>query len=143
VVSIDKVLIVLRRDCDELAKRYISTKFAVEVTCDVLDALQRIRNEKYKIAILDMGSNRICGLDLLKIIRSNPNNYHLKIIVTAKNYNYQHIQECFRQGADFFIKLPFEIGEIEKIYDNLKDFDDYVDLEAIARYNQFRWISEI
>ncbi|NLD26758.1 MAG: response regulator [Acholeplasmataceae bacterium] len=139
----DKVLIVLRRDCNELAKQYISRKFDVEVCCDVVEALQKIKITNYKMVILDMGSNRICGMDLLRIIRTNPCNHHLKIIVTAKNYNYKYIQESFKQGADFFIKLPFKIEEIETLYDNLKQFDDYVDLEAIAKYNKFNWLSEI
>jgi DNA-binding NtrC family response regulator len=139
----DKVLIVLRRDCKELSKEFKSNKFEVDLFCDVISALQKIRQERYKMVIIDMCSNRICGLDLLKIIRSNPHNYHLKIVITAQNYNYKYIKECFEQGADFFIKLPFKIEEVEKIYDNLRAFDDYVDLEAIAKHNQFEWYSEI
>ncbi|MGI6768454.1 MAG: response regulator [Bacilli bacterium] len=139
----DKVLIVLRRGCEELAEQLTSRKFKVELVCDVLMALQRIKNEKYKIVVLDMGSNRINGLDLLRIIRSNPNNHHLKIIITSRNYNYKYIQKCFAQGADFFIKFPFEMKDIERIYTHLKSLDDYVDLEAIARYNQFEWLTQI
>ncbi|MFY9422101.1 MAG: response regulator [Bacilli bacterium] len=139
----DKVLFVLRRGCEELAADYKSDLFETELVCDVLLALKKIKNKKYKLVILDLGSNRICGLDLLKIIRSNPNNHHLKIIITARNYNYKYIQECFSQGADFFIKFPFPISEIEKIYTHLKGLDDYVDLEAIARSNRFKWLTQI
>jgi PleD family two-component response regulator len=139
----DKVLIVLRRGCEELIPQLSSNKFSVEVICDVVMALQKIKNEKFKIVVLDMGSNRICGLDLLKIIRSNPNNHHLKIIITSRNYNYKYIQESFSQGADYFIKFPFEMKEIERIYTHLKSLDDYVDLEAIARYNRFEWLTQI
>ncbi|HEY8395498.1 MAG TPA: response regulator [Bacilli bacterium] len=139
----DKVLFILRRGCEELTEHLKSDKFEVELVCDVLLALQKIKNEKYKLIVLDMGSNRICGLDLLKIIRSNPYNHHLKIIITSRNYNYKYIQECFVQGADFFIKFPFNIEDIERIYLHLKSLDDYVDLEAIARYNRFEWLTQI
>ena len=77
-----------------------------------------------------MGSNRINGLDLLRIIRSNPNNHHLKIIITSAII----IINIFRNAllrADFFIKFPFEIKDIERIYTHLKSLDDYVDLEAL------------
>ncbi|HHZ11607.1 MAG TPA: response regulator [Acholeplasmataceae bacterium] len=139
----DKVLFVLRKGCEEMREDFTSPLFESELVCDCILALRKIKKEKYKMVVLDMGMDRICGLDLLKILRSNPNNHHLKIIVTARNYNYKYIQECFFQGADFFIKFPFPIADIERIYGNLKDLDDYVDLEAIARYNRFEWLTQI
>jgi len=139
----DKVLMILRKDCDKYQDKYNSSLFSIDLTCDVIEGLQKIKQDKPQLVIIDMSTSRISGMDLLRMIRSNPNNYHIKLIITAKNYNYKFIQEAFNQGADYFIKFPFNIVEIEKIYSTLRTLNDFVDLEAIAKSNNFEWLSGI
>lgn len=139
----DKVLMILRKDCEEIEKKYNSSLFSIDITCDVITGLQKVNDEKPKLIIIDMASSRISGNDLVRIIRSNPSNYHSKIIITSKNYNFKFIHEAFELGADYFIKFPFKIEEIERIYTGLKALENYMDLEAIAKSNGFEWLSGI
>lgn len=141
--KMDKVLMILRKDAMYKNTSFSSSKFLVEEIYDVIEALKKIKEEKPKFIVIDMATSRICGMDLIRIIRCNPANYHIKIIVTAKNFNYRFMQEIFDLGADFFIKYPIEIKDIENIYQNLKVLENYVNLEMIAKNNDFQWISEI
>jgi DNA-binding response OmpR family regulator len=139
----DKVLIVQRPNCVELEREYLSDVIDIEIVEDVVIALYKIKKENYKLIILDMAASRICGMDLLRIIRSNPKNHHLKIALSAQNYNYKYITEGFNQGADFFIKIPFEIKELEEIVLSLNNLENYIDLEKIAKHHEYDYLSNI
>ncbi|MCK9536965.1 MAG: response regulator [Bacilli bacterium] len=138
----DKVVLILRKTND-LSKKIASELLDIYVTDNAIEGLQLIKNTKPILIVIDVMTARICGMDLLKIIRSNPANHHLKIIFTSKNYNYKFLCEAFRLGADYYIKYPLKTEEIEKIYNSIKVLNNYFDLESIARHNDFEWLSEI
>jgi CheY-like chemotaxis protein len=139
----DKILIVLRKEFEKTESEFKCSLFETEFCYDVICALQKVRNEKPKLVIIDMATSRISGMDLVKIIRSNPYNYHMKISVTSRNFNYKFLKETFESGADFYLKYPFTIADIEKIYMSIKMIDRYIDMDEIARRNEFHWLAEI
>jgi|CZCB01.1.fsa_nt_gi CheY-like chemotaxis protein len=141
-IEMDKVIMILRKRAD-LSNNLSSGLFDIILTDNVIEGLQLIKKEKPMLLIIDVMTARISGMDLLKIIRSNPANHHLKIIFTSKNYNYKFLRDAFFLGADYYIKYPPQIEEIEKIYSNLKMLNNFYDLESIARYNEYEWLSEI
>ena len=138
----DKVVLILRKTSD-LSRKIASELLDIYATDDVIEGLQLIKNIKPILIVIDVMTARICGMDLLKIIRSNPANHHLKIIFTSKNYNYKFLRDAFLSGADYYIKYSPKVEEIEKIYNSLKVLNNYFDLESIARNNDFEWLSEI
>ncbi|MGB4180416.1 MAG: response regulator, partial [Bacilli bacterium] len=99
----DKVIMILRKRAD-LSNNLSSGLFDIILTDNVIEGLQLIKKEKPMLLIIDVMTARISGMDLLKIIRSNPANHHLKIIFTSKNYNYKFLRDAFFLGADYYIK---------------------------------------
>src|SRR5690554_4363912 len=84
-IEMDKVIMILRKRAD-LSNNLSSGLFDIILTDNVIEGLQLIKKEKPMLLIIDVMTARISGMDLLKIIRSNPANHHLKIIFTSKNY---------------------------------------------------------
>jgi CheY-like chemotaxis protein len=139
----DKILMILRKEFEKTDMDFKSVLFETKMCFDAICALQEIKADHPKIAVIDLATSRISGLDLVKIIRSNPYNYHMKIAVTSRNYNYKILKETFESGADFYIRFPFTIHDIEKIYMSIKLIDRYIDMNEIARQNDFHWLAEI
>lgn len=135
----DKIFMLVRKENEiDISKMY-SDKIDLEIFIDVVKGLQAIKAFKPKLLLIDLATSRISGIDLIKIIRSNPCNYHTKIIITAKNFNANVLENSFNIGADYFIKYPFSMKDIEKIYDSIKILGDYTDIESIASSNNFDW----
>lgn len=135
----DKIYMILRNDNEIDVESLNSKYFHVEAFTDVISGLKRINEEKPKLLLIDLATSKIAGIDLIKIIRSNPKNYHTKIIITSKTYNYKYLKEAFCFGADYYIKYPFSINDVERIYLNIIDFKDYTNLEKIADGYDFDW----
>lgn len=135
----DRIFMLLRKENEIDLTQMYSKNFDVDVYTDVILGLQAVRKFKPKLLIIDLATSRISGIELINIIRSNPANYHTKIIVTAKNFNLKLIENAFNIGADYFIKYPFKVEDIEKIYTSLRNLSDYTNIESIASEYDFDW----
>ena len=112
----DKIVMILRSDSN-LSNKLSSGIIDIITTCDAITGLKLIKKEKPSLIVIDVMTARIGGMDLLKIIRSNPANHHIKIIFTSKHYNYKR-SATRHLGADYYVKYPPR-REIEKIYTSL------------------------
>lgn len=135
----EKILMLLRRENEIDYTKMYSKNFDIEIYTDVVLGLQAVKTFKPKLLVIDFATSRISGIELVRIIRSNPNNYHTKIIVTAKNFNLKLLENSFAIGADYFIKYPFNIDDLEKIYGSLKYLQDFSNIELIASSYDFDW----
>lgn len=135
----DKFVMLLRKENELELENMHSKNFDIEIFSDVILGLQAIKKLKPKLIVIDLATSKISGIEILRIIRSNPANYHTKIIVTAKNFNMSVIERAFNLGADYFIKYPFKINDLEKIYELLRQFNDFTNLEAIASKYDYDW----
>jgi len=103
---------------------------------NVIEGLQAIKDKPH-VVFIDLGLNRVTGIDCLKMIRSNPFNHQIKIIVCAKKYDYNLIRKSFNLGADFFVQIPFDINEIKYILHDIKKNMQYFSLEDIMNFSNF------
>lgn len=101
---------------------------------NVLDGLQAIKNKPYVIFI-DLGLTRVTGIDCLKIIRLNPFNHQIKIVVCAKKYSVNLLKKAFNMGADFFLKIPFVEEEIKYILNDIRKNMQYFSLEDAITFS--------
>lgn len=85
------------------------------VTANIYEALDYLRL-KPMVMVYDL----IFGLDILKMIRSNPKYHHLKIIVATYNENYGLLKKAYLMGADYYIHLPINYVELGKIVEAIK-----------------------
>ena len=95
--------------------QYDESEYANEFYDDAIMGLQRIKQEKPKVVVIDLGLSKVSGLEMVNILRSNPVNHHIKIVVTCKVYNKKLAQEAYHAGADYFIKSPINQSILEKI----------------------------
>lgn len=135
----DKLFMLLRKENEIDLSKMFSNNFDVEIYTDVLLGLQAVKKFKPRLLLIDLATSRIAGIEILKIIRSNPSNYHTKIIITAKNFNLNLIEKAFNLGADYFVKYPFKIDELEKIHSCIKNLSDFTNIEDIVSNYDFDW----
>lgn len=139
----DKIFMFLRKDNEIDYSKMITKLFDLEMFTDVILGLQAIKYFKPKLLIIDFATSKISGIELIKMIRMNPSNYHTKIIVTAKNFYFQLLENAFSFGADYFIKYPFTIEDIEKVYKYLNNMNYLTNTNSIALNNDFDWATGI
>jgi len=86
-----------------------------------IEGLKSIKENPF-IIVIDLGLHGITGLDLISMIRANPSNHHIKIIICSKKYNHNLIKKCFQGGADFYISIPFDANEIKFIINDINEY---------------------
>lgn len=86
--------------------------FSVDFAYDGESALKKIKGNKYHLVILDLMLPGIQGLELCKIIRSDPEIFSVPIIMlTAKGEEVDKVLGL-EMGADDYITKPFSIREL-------------------------------
>ena len=77
------------------------------------DALEALIDQKYDIALLDINTPIISGIEVLKTIRNEYKNNTPAIILTAYQ-DKKHLKESFENGVDDYIKKPFDLEELDQ-----------------------------
>ena len=111
----NKIVYITRADVKvEVVKGYENLVFHNQ-----FEGLHAIKEEPI-IMVIDLGLRGVTGYDLISMVRSNPANHHIKIIMCSKKYNHSLIKKCFDIGADFYISIPFDANEILFIINDIK-----------------------
>ena len=76
------------------------------------EALDYLIEEKYDLALLDINTPNMSGLEVLKTIREYKNNTPI-IMITAYQ-DTKHLKEAFENGGDDYIKKPFDLEELDQ-----------------------------
>lgn len=103
---------------------------------DALSGLLALKDD-VRVVILDLGIIGFTGMDCLRVIRSNPFNHQIKIIICSRNFNVRLIRQAFSIGADFYIPIPIVIDDIRFILQDIKKnmkFVNYHDAFKITNY---------
>ena len=77
------------------------------------EALECLIDEKYDIALLDINTPIMTGMEVLKTIRDEYKNNTPAIILTAYQ-DTKHLKESFENGVDDYIKKPFDLEELDQ-----------------------------
>ena len=77
------------------------------------EALEHLIDEKYDIALLDINTPIMTGIEVLKTIREEYKNNTPAIILTAY-HDTKHLKESFESGVDDYIKKPFDLEELDQ-----------------------------
>lgn len=86
--------------------------FEVFISADGESALKLIRKEKFNMVILDLMLPVLSGLEICRIIRSNPDTASLPVIMlTAKGEEIDRVLGL-EMGADDYITKPFSPREL-------------------------------
>ena len=82
----------------------------VTLAVDGLDALTKIRKQKFDLFILDLNMPKIDGLVLLEKVR-NSGDQTPALLLTARREK-DEVHQGFRVGADDYVTKPFSIEEL-------------------------------
>ncbi len=92
--------------CDALSMAEIATQSAV----DGLEALSKIRKDRFDLVILDINLPKLDGLALLEKIRQEGSEVPVLILSARRDRN--DITSGLKNGADDYLTKPFSIEEL-------------------------------
>lgn len=78
--------------------------------CDGLEALNKLRRQKFNLMILDLNLPKIDGLTLLSKIRDEGS--HIPVLVLSARSQRDDITQGLKIGADDYLVKPFGIEEL-------------------------------
>lgn len=98
---------------DLLNEHLIDKGYEVTLCKNGQEALEYLIDEKFDLALLDINTPILSGLEVLKTIRSEYKNLTPTIILTAYQ-DTKHLKESFENGVDDYIKKPFDLEELDQ-----------------------------
>ena len=98
---------------DLLNEHLVDKGFEVTLCTNGQVALEALIEKKFDIALLDINTPQISGIDVLKTIRKEYKNNTPTIILTAYQ-DTKHLKESFENGVDDYIKKPFDLEELDQ-----------------------------
>ena len=98
---------------DLLNDHLVDKGYDVTLCLNGQDALEYLIDEKFDLALLDINTPIISGLEVLKTIREEYKNKTPVIILTAYQ-DTKHLKDSFENGVDDYIKKPFDLEELDQ-----------------------------
>lgn len=87
--------------------------FEVFIAMNGEKALEYFLDEVFDLAIMDINTPRISGLEVLKTIRTD---YKIKtpVIMITAYQDTKHLKDAFENEVDDYIKKPFDLEELDQ-----------------------------
>ncbi|BAK72955.1 response regulator transcription factor [Arcobacter sp. L] len=98
---------------DLLNEHLVDKGYEVTLCANGQDALESLIDKKFDIALLDINTPIISGIEVLKRVRNEYKNNTPIIILTAYQ-DTKHLKESFENGVDDYIKKPFDLEELDQ-----------------------------
>lgn len=98
---------------DLLNDHLIDKGYDVTLCFNGQEALENLIENRYDIAILDINTPLMSGLEVLKLARNIYKNNTPIIIITAYQ-DIKHLKEAFENKVDDYIKKPFDLEELDQ-----------------------------
>lgn len=81
------------------------------------EVLDKIASFSPQLIVLDLLLPEMHGIELLRLIRSNPKWKKLGVILASTNSMIQNFRAAIREGVDYFITKPFDISFLYILFD--------------------------
>ena len=116
-----KILIVddtrtIRFQLRRLLSRY---DFEVDEATDGVEALQKIREKKPDIVLMDIMMPNMDGIECCRHIKTDPKIRDVKVIMVTTKGEYEKFQAAFRAHCDDFLNKPVQemelLGKLEEL----------------------------
>ncbi len=86
--------------------------YEISTAGDGETALEKIREERPDLVILDLVMPYRDGFDICRTVRQSPSTRTLPIVVLSMKDKESDILRCFEAGADEFVRKPFNALEL-------------------------------
>ena len=99
---------------NDLLNEHLEDKgYDVTLCTNGQEALEYLIDNIYDLALLDINTPIMTGLEVLKTLRDDYKNRTPIIILTAYQ-DTKHLKESFENGVDDYIKKPFDLEELDQ-----------------------------
>ncbi|WP_320034460.1 response regulator transcription factor [Halarcobacter sp.] len=99
---------------NDLLNEHLEDKgYEVTLCTNGQEALEYLIDNIYDLALLDINTPLMTGLEVLKTLRDDYKNRTPIIILTAYQ-DTKHLKESFENGVDDYIKKPFDLEELDQ-----------------------------
>jgi chemosensory pili system protein ChpA (sensor histidine kinase/response regulator) len=97
----------------KLAVRFIESEgLEVETAVDGVDALEKLKEGRFRVVVTDLEMPRMHGYDLIEAIKGNPQLAHIPVIVCTSRASEKHRRRAEDLGAEGYVTKPFSKEEI-------------------------------
>lgn len=99
---------------NDLLNEHLTDKgYEVTLCTNGQEALENLIDDIYDLALLDINTPLMTGIEVLKSLRHEYKNRTPIIILTAYQ-DTKHLKESFENGVDDYIKKPFDLEELDQ-----------------------------
>lgn len=98
---------------DLLSDHLSDSGYEVTLATNGQEALEYLIDDVFDLALLDINTPIMTGIEVLKTIREDYKNQTPAIILTAYQ-DTKHLKESFESGVDDYIKKPFDLEELDQ-----------------------------
>ena len=98
---------------DDLA--FYFPKSVVDVAKNGMQAVERFKNSKYDLILMDINMPELSGLDATRQIReieSAENRTHTKVIAMTASLLEKELNKCFEAGMDSYLPKPYSLNQL-------------------------------
>lgn len=81
--------------------------YRVTTAADGVEALDRIREDRPVLLVLDVTMPHMDGIELLRRLKADPETAEIRVIMLTARSQDQDILEGERSGADLYLSKPF------------------------------------
>ncbi|TAL80393.1 MAG: response regulator [Beijerinckiaceae bacterium] len=97
---------------------------SVELACDGVEALEKLKSGAYDIVFMDMQMPNMNGLEATRAIRARGGAFlDLPVIAMTANAFHSDRMECLAAGMNDFVSKPIELNELEAAIIRVMPFD--------------------
>jgi PAS domain S-box-containing protein len=112
-----RVLVV---DDDEINREVITTMLetldlSIDVACDGVEAIERTRNRRYDLVLMDLHMPQMSGLDATREIRRLLDGTRLPIVALTGDSPVAVANQCRDAGMDDVVGKPFRLEDLTRI----------------------------
>jgi len=126
-------------DRELLARRLARQGFEVETARDGIEALRRIDTEEFDLALLEVLTSGMSGLEVLERVRRTRSQSQLPVILATSLDASRDTVEGLERGANDYVTKPFDFPVvIARVRNQLQIHSAARQVEALSRQLEFR-----
>ena len=88
--------------------------YIIQTATDGEEALERIKERRPDLIILDINMPKMDGMGLLQILKSDPGSSGIKVIFLSGKNSDEDLQKGWASGADYYITKPYSVQTLLK-----------------------------
>jgi len=95
--------------------------FEVSQASDGAKALELLRTQRFRLAVLDVSMPELDGIEVLRFVRADPKTADLPVILLSARAQETDVRAGYSDGASKYVRKPFSPRELVGVVRELLD----------------------